>query len=122
QQFEMIMKSFEALYRTVDNADGFGMIDSDPGGWPQSPLRDQVKIFKGARALLDRYNVKGSQAKLIDWMWIGWGRHKFFSSSDTVVAQYDWTDKNPDASDVAFMEETIRAFRKDLPEPWWLIA
>jgi hypothetical protein len=122
QQFEKIMKSFEGLYRTVDNADGFGMIDSDPGGWPQSPISDQVRIFKGARALLDQYNLKKTQAKLIDWMWLGWGRHKFFSSSNTVVGQYDWTDKNPDAGDVAFMEETIRAFRKDLPEPWWLIV
>jgi hypothetical protein len=39
-----------------------------------------------------------------------------------VVGQYDWTENNPDANDVAFMEETIRAFKKDLPEPWWLIA
>jgi len=122
QQFEKIMKSLEVLYRTVNNADGFAMIDSDPGGWPQSPLSDQIKIFKGARALLDRYNAKRAEAKLIDWMWIGWGRHRFFTSSDTVGAQYDWTDKNPDAGDVAFMEETIRAFRRDLAEPWWLIA
>jgi hypothetical protein len=122
QQFEKIMKSFEALYRSVNNADGFGMIDSDPGGWPQSPLSDQTKIFQGARALLDKHNVHGSQAKLIDWMWLGWGRHKFFSSTESVVAQYDWTAQNPDASDVAFMKETIRAFKRDLPEPWWLIA
>jgi hypothetical protein len=122
QQFGKIMKSREVLYRSVNNADGFGMIDSDPGGWPQSPLRDQVKIFKGARTLLDKYNLKGTQAELIDWMWVGWGRHKFADSSNTVVAQYDWTGSNPDASDVAFMQETIRAFRKDLPEPWGLIA
>jgi hypothetical protein len=122
QQFDRIINFFQVLYRTVNNADGFGLIDSDPGGWPQSPVRDQIKVFKAMRAFLDRYNVKGTQAKLIDWMWIGWGRHKFLSSSDTVVGQYDWTDKNPDANDVAFMEETIRAFRKDLPEPWWLIA
>jgi hypothetical protein len=122
QQFDKIMKSLEVLYRSVDNADGFGMIDSDPGGWPQSPIHDQVKIFKGARALLDKYNSKGTQAELIDWMWVGWGRHKFADSSNTVVSQYDWTGSNPDASDVAFMQETMRAFRQDLPEPWSLIA
>jgi hypothetical protein len=122
QQFDKIMKSLAVLYSRVNNADGFGMIDSDPGGWPQSPISDQVKIFKGARALLDEYNWRGKDAKLIDWMWVGWGRHKFANSADTVVAQYDWTEKNPDASDVAFMQETIRAFRKDLPEPWSLIA
>ncbi len=120
-QFERIAQSHEALYRIVNNADGYCMIDSDPGGWPQSPLSDQMKIFKRARALLDQYHLEGAKAKLIDWMWVGWGRHKFFNSAQTVIGQYDWTDKNPDASDLAFMAETIRNFQQNLPEPWWLI-
>jgi hypothetical protein len=66
--------------------------------------------------------VKGKQAKLIDWMHVGWGRHKFFSSSDTVVGQYDWGPQNPDSSDQAFMAETIRSFKQALPEPWGLLA
>lgn len=122
QQFDKVMKSLEALYRALNNADGFCLGDADPGGWPQSLLSDEMKIFQGARALLDRYNVHGPQAKLIDWLWLGWGRHKYLSSNQTVVSQYDWTEQNPDASDVAFMEETIRTLRKDIPEPWWLLA
>ena len=55
-------------------------------------------------------------------MHVGWGRHKFFTSNDSVVAAYDWTDKNPDESDVAFMGETIRNFKANLTEPWALIA
>ena len=46
-------------------------------------------------------------------MHVGWGRHKFFTSTDSVVAAYDWTDKNPDESDVAFMAETIRNFKSE---------
>jgi hypothetical protein len=122
QQFARILKSFEAFYKIVNNADAFVMIDSDPGGWPQSPISDQVKIFQSARKLLDQYSVKKDKTKLIDWMHVGWGRHKFFTSSDSVVAAYDWTDKNPDASDVAFMGETIRNFKANLAEPWDLIA
>jgi hypothetical protein len=122
QQFGRIMKSFEALYKIVSNADAYCMIDSDPGGWPQSPISDQVEIFKGARKLLDQYSVGKSKTKLVDWMHVGWGRHKFFTSTDSVVAAYDWTDKNPDESDVAFMEETIRYFKTHLQEPWQLIA
>jgi len=112
----------EVFYRTVNNADGYCMIDSDPGGWPQSPISEQVKIFQRARALLDRYHVNGNKATLIDWMWVGWGRHKFFSPSKTVVSQYDWTSQNPDASDLAFMGDTIRNFKQNLAEPWSLIA
>ena len=55
-------------------------------------------------------------------MHVGWGRHKFFTSTDSVVAAYDWTDKNPDESDVAFMDETIRDFKEQLDDPWALIA
>ena len=121
-QVEKIMGSLEVFYRTVNNADGYCMIDSDPGGWPQSPISEQVKIFQRARALLDRYHVNGNKATLIDWMWVGWGRHKFFSPSKTVVSQYDWTSQNPDASDLAFMGDTIRNFKQNLAEPWSLIA
>jgi hypothetical protein len=81
QQFEKILNSFEALYRMVNNADALCIIDSDAGVWPQSPLSDQVKIFQAARKLLDHYSVHRPPAELVDWMHIGWGRHKFFTSS-----------------------------------------
>jgi hypothetical protein len=122
QQFERVLKSFEAFYNVVNNADAFCFIDSDPGGWPQSPLSDQLNIFNAARKLLDRYSIGRSRTQLVDWMHVGWGRHKFFTSTDSVVAAYDWTDKNPDASDVAFIDDTIRNFKGNLKEPWSLIA
>ena len=122
QQFARILASFEAFYKIVNKADAFCMIDSDPGSWPQSPLSDQVKIFQAARNLLDQYSAHGSKTKLFDWMHVGWGRHKFFTSTDSVVAAYDWTSKNPDESDVAFMGDTIRNFKSNLAEPWDLIA
>jgi hypothetical protein len=121
-QLAQVQRSFEALYKIVNNADAFVMIDSDPGGWPQSPLSDQAKIFQMARKLLDQYSVGKDKTRLVDWMHVGWGRHKFFTSSDSVVAAYDWTSKNPDESDVAFMGETVRNFKHSLPEPWELIA
>jgi hypothetical protein len=118
QQFANIGKAIEPFYRIVNNADGILMGDADPGGWPQSPLSEQVKIFDSARKLLNRYNIHGEKAKLADFMWIGWGRHKFFTSTDRLVTGFDWTDKNPDESDIAFMAETIRNFKQNLPEPW----
>ncbi|MBS1852411.1 MAG: hypothetical protein JST79_16010 [Acidobacteria bacterium] len=122
QQFARILPSFEALYKIVNNADGFCFIDSDPGGWPQSPISDQVKIFQAARKLLDQYSLRGPKTKLVDWMHVGWGRHKFFTSTDSVVAAYDWGPNNPDASDVEFMGETIHHFKQAVAEPWDLIA
>jgi hypothetical protein len=108
QQFARIMQHFEALYRIVNNADGYCMIDADPGGWPGSPLSDQTKIFNGARALLDRYSVGKQDTKLIDWMWLGWGRkHTGEESGDYAVTH---------------MQETIRNFQANLREPWELIS
>lgn len=108
EQFAQILAHFEVLYKIVNNADGFCFIDSDPGGWPGSPLSDQVKVFNGARKLLDRYSLHGSKTKLIDWMWLGWGRHPSGDESG--------------ARAVDFMAETIRNFKTNLPEPWDLIA
>jgi len=121
-QFANIIRSFEALYRVVDNADAFCLIDSDPGGWPQSPVSDQLKIFRAARNLLNRYNINSARTKLVDWMWLGWGRHKYFSATEHLVTGFDWSDQNPDKSDVAFMAETIRSFKSGLPEPWELVS
>jgi hypothetical protein len=121
-QFEKIEKSFEALYQVVNNADAFCLIDADPGGWPQSPISDQLKIFLAARKLVNRYNVHAEKTKLVDWMWIGWGRHKFFTATDRLVTGFDLTDNNLEESDVAFMSRTIRNFKDHLSEPWELIA
>jgi len=104
RQFQAIMDSREALYRIVNNVDGVCVIDSDPGGWAGSPLSDYLKILKGCRTLLDRHNVHGSQAKVINWLWSGWGR--------------------PVGSppNLQLIGETIRAMKADMPEPWLLIA
>jgi len=110
EQFANVLKSFEALYKSVNNADAFCFIDSDPGGWPHSPLSDQTKIFNAARKLLDRYSAKGPKTKLVDWMWLGWGR------------VFDPTEKNREENSVAFMTDTIRNFKEKLPEPWELIS
>jgi hypothetical protein len=108
KQFANILTHFEALYKIVNNADGFCFIDSDPGGWPGSPLSDQTKIFNGARKLLNQYNVHAEKTKLIDWMWLGWGRH---STGDESGKQA-----------IALMQETIRNFKSNLAEPWSLIS
>lgn len=121
QQFAKIEKSFEALYQVVNNADAFCLIDSDPGGWPQSPISDQLKIFLAARKLLDRYNLHTEHTKLVDWMWVGWGRHKFFTATDRLVTGFDLAD-NLKENDAAFMRRTIHNFKDNLPEPWELVA
>lgn len=110
KQFAQIMKSRETLYRIVNNADGYGTIDNDPGGWPKSPLSDFMKIFKASRALLDEVTIHGKQAKQVYWLWYGWGQPG--------AGRPDWSPRKQHH----FMRETIRAMKREVREPWWLIA
>ena len=104
EHFRAIMRSRETLYRIIDNADGVCNIDSDPGYLAGSPLEDYLKVLQGCRGLLDRHNIHGKDAKLVDWMWLGWGTapDRFF--------------------DVSRQAETIRSLARDLPEPWMLLC
>jgi len=104
KHLQAILDSREALYRAVDNADGICNIDSDPGYFPGSPIEDYLKVLQGCRALLDRHNVHGREAKLVHWMWCGWGH----------------------APDRAFDQDlhtrTLRLLRQGLPEPWGVVC
>ena len=104
QDFEAIMASREALYRAINNVDGVCNIDSDPGSCPGCPIEDYVKVLEGCRTLLDRHDIHGKQAKLVSWMWAGWGlpQERFFEP--------------------AFQARTIQALQHALPEPWWLVS
>jgi len=104
EHFSAIMKSREALYRLLDNVDGVCNIDSDPGYCEGSPLSDYIKVLQGCRSALDRYNVHGRDAKLVHWMWMGWGHPA------------------GRAFDLAQQKEAIRLLKQDLPEPWWLVS
>jgi hypothetical protein len=68
-----IVKSRSALYRIDPDADGFWVIDSDPGGWPKSSSEDFYHILAENRKLIDEYASKRNRAELIYWIWQGWG-------------------------------------------------
>ena len=104
KSFEAIMASREVLYRMLSNVDGVCNIDSDPGWCSDCPLDDYVNVLKGCRSLLDRYNVHGKQAKLMSWMWAGWGQkaEKFFDTAD--------------------QERTVGLMKRTLTGDWGLVA
>jgi len=101
-QLKEIMQSHETMYRIINNVEGICTIDCDPGGWPDSPIEDFMRVFKGDRSLVDKYSVYGRETKLINWMWFGWGKWR--------------------VSDPKLVAETIQAMKSSVPEPWWLIA
>ena len=50
-------------------ADGLWVIDSDPGGYPDSPPEEFVALLRRYRALLDELRPG---IELIYWVWAGW--------------------------------------------------
>ena len=67
-----IAASRAQLYQVLDRADGYWVIDSDPGGWPGSATEDLVRIFAVNARLKADY--ARADAELIYWMWWGWGK------------------------------------------------
>ncbi len=105
EHYQAIMTSREAMYRIINNADGVCNIDSDPGFFPGSPLSDYIKVLQGCRELLDKHNIHGKQAKLINWMLWGWGRENMNG------------DGLPEHQRL-----TLQQIKQGLPEPWELIC
>ena len=83
KQFAALMANRAALYRAVPNADGYCLIDSDPGGWLGSPPSDFVKLFVGNRKLLDQYHESPRDAALVYWLLASWGNG---------TAEQNWRD------------------------------
>lgn len=72
-QLDELLAHRRAFYELCDNADGYWIIDSDPGGWEGSPTSDFVRILAANRRLINESTRKSLDARLIYWMWVGWG-------------------------------------------------
>lgn len=88
----------EHFYRICDNADGYWVIDSDPGSWPGSASSEFVDILMMNRELMDRCTARGRQARLVYWMHFGWGSRE---------QRQNWLD-------------TLADLKARAPEPWLL--
>lgn len=99
RQVAALMANREALYRAIPNADGYSLIDSDPGGWLGSPASEFVSLFVGNRKLLDQFHERPRDAALIYWLLASWG---------TGTAEENWRNAMRD------MEERVSPPRKYL--------
>lgn len=95
-------------------ADGFVMIDSDPGGYVGSTNEEFVEIFQRHLALLQECNP---QAYLYYWMWMGWETYNCFWE-DTLAGKtkYNWSTMAADC------EEAVREIVGDSDARWRLFC
>lgn len=99
------MKRTEILYRPLlEKADGITIIDSDPGGWPNSTYLDFVYLMGQYRQLLDRIK---EGIELYYWAHAGWEAYgRFYATGHFEV------DKP------AVFQEVISLIAKQNYEPW----
>ncbi|MFM7321337.1 MAG: hypothetical protein ACKO5K_07425 [Armatimonadota bacterium] len=88
----------------LSGADGFAIIDSDPGGYPGSTNQEFVDLMVRHRALFDRFRPG---IELIYWMHAGWlGYNRFYQ---TGVLEFSTPEENQDC---------LRRLADAAPEPW----
>lgn len=100
KQMEQLRAARKVYYEICNNADGYWVIDSDPGGYTGSPASQFVDILMMNRRLIDEHTRAGRRAKLVYWMWMSWG------TGDRAVN----------------IRDAVRDLAARNPEPWRLTA
>jgi hypothetical protein len=101
-----LMAARKIFLEPLAEADGFWIIDSDPGGFENSPVSEFVDLFAHHRKLLDQLRPG---IELVYWMWQGW--------RGTVDLTEEWGER-PEAC----WEDALRGLKELNPEPWGILA
>jgi len=97
----------EQLLRPLADADGVSIIDSDPGGYPNTTNEEFIFILAEHRKMLDRLRPG---IELTYWMWFGWEAY----------ARYYQTGKLIKTTAEERLDVLSRLKRLN-PEPWGLM-
>lgn len=100
-----LMAARRVFLQPLIQADGFSIIDSDPGGYKGSPTSEFVQLLADHRALFDSLRPG---VLLNYWMWQGW------HAPDIVVTD----EKDP----LAVWRDVVQGMVSLSLEPWGLLA
>lgn len=104
QEAEAYLRHRAALLAMVNNADGYVLIDGDPGGYPGAKASDFMKVLLADRQTIDRVGTHPKTQKVIPWIWAGWGTKGI------------WQEPIE-----PFVVATLEAIKRQMPEPWELL-
>lgn len=102
--FGKLMEWREKLFAPLRRADGLFIIDSDPGGYPNSTKMEFVYLLGAHRRMLDRLRPG---IEISYWAGFGWESYsKFYSTGELKVGEFKE------------LYETISLMAKQRMEPW----
>ena len=104
QEAEAFLKHRANLIEILNNADGYVLIDGDPGSYPGAKPADFVKVCLHDRQTIDRVGTHPKTQKVIPWLWSGWGIKKIWGEP---IAPYT--------------APTLEALKRQMQEPWELL-
>ncbi|MDK1030896.1 MAG: hypothetical protein QGD94_02710 [Planctomycetia bacterium] len=100
-QVRELVEARKVFLEPLAEADGFWIIDSDPGGYQGSTAEEYVHLLAVHRRLLDGLRPG---IKLLSWMWAG------------------WTDKHNGEPQRRAWVDAARGLAELDPEPWGFLA
>jgi hypothetical protein len=102
-----MMTRREPLLKPLAAMDGLVIIDSDPGGYPNSSNMEFVDLLVRHRHLLDQ--LRPGAIELVYWIWSGW----------KACGRYYVTGNPIEGTEPEFLE-TLSLLKERNPEPWGL--
>jgi len=99
-----MMKWREQLLRPLAAMDGLTIIDSDPGGYPNSTNAEFVRLLADHQTLLNRLR---SGIEVVYWIHAGWRAYGRFYATGV----FEWGKDGE-------IEDTVRGLVDRLAEPW----
>jgi hypothetical protein len=108
QEAEAYLKYRAEIVAILNNADGYVLIDGDPGSYPGAKPDDYVKVLLHDRRTIDRVGTHPKTQKVVPWIWAGWG------------IDSPWTDAKTREPFVTASLEAIKRQQSQLG-PWELL-
>jgi len=101
-----MMRWRESLFRPLAKTDGVFIIDSDPGGYPNSTNEEFAGLLMEHRRMFDRLRPG---IELVYWVWAGWPAYGRYYATET----FAWGEAREFQSILTLLKEMK-------PEPWGL--
>lgn len=112
QSWPSFVEHQRTMLARLNRADGYVVIDGDPGGYEGARPQDFLKIFEDLRGTLDAVGHDPQHQEVVPWLWCGWGRRQ----GDVTDAGAFWKHPvEPHTRDV------LALFRQSPPPGPWTI-